>query len=81
MGEATARKVTEIEETRRRIEADLRDLEDRIPAPLRSAKALAGTMVGIVGGALLLRTILSRRGRRTPPTEVVVRVVRDDEKV
>jgi hypothetical protein len=72
--------VTEIEETRRRIEADLRDLEDRIPAPLRSAKALAGTMVGIVGGALLLRTVLSRRGRRTPPTEVVVRVVRDDHK-
>jgi hypothetical protein len=81
MGEATARKVTEIEETRRRIEADLRDLEDRIPAPLRSAKALAGTMVGIIGGALVLRTLLSRRARRTPPTEVVIRVVRDDEQV
>jgi hypothetical protein len=73
--------VTEIEETRRRLEADLRDLEDRIPAPLRSAKALAGTMVGIVGSALVLRTILSRRARRRPPSEVVIRVVREDEKV
>jgi hypothetical protein len=81
MGEATARKVTEIEETRRRIEADLRELEDRIPAPLRSAKAAAGTMVGMIGGALLLRTFLSRRARRRPPSEVVIRVVRDDEKV
>jgi hypothetical protein len=80
VGEATARKVTEIEETRRRIEADLRDLEDRIPAPLRSAKALAGTMVGIVGGALVLRTILSRRAGRRAPSEVVIRVVREDEK-
>jgi hypothetical protein len=38
-------------------------------------------MVGIIGGALVLRTLLSRRARHTPPTEVVIRVVRDDEQV
>jgi hypothetical protein len=37
-------------------------------------------MVGIVGGALVLRTILSRRAGRRAPSEVVIRVVREDEK-
>jgi hypothetical protein len=78
MGEATARKVTEIEETRRRLETDLRDLEDRMPAALRSVKAIAGTIVGTVGGAIVLRKVLSKRSDRTRPTEVVVRVVRED---
>lgn len=75
MGEAAARKVTEIEETRRRLEADLRELEDRMPAALRSGKALIGT----VGGAIVLRKLLSRRSGRTAPTEVVIRVVREDQ--
>ena len=79
MGEAAARKVTEIEETRRRLETDLRDLEDRMPVALRSGKALVGTLVGTVGGAIVLRKILSRRSGRTPPTEVVIRVVREDQ--
>ena len=78
MGEAAARKVAEIEETRQRLETDIRDLEDRMPTPLRSGKAMAGTLVGLVGGALVLRTVLSSRARRRPPTEVVVRVVRED---
>jgi hypothetical protein len=79
MGEAAARKVTEIEETRRRLETDLRELEDRMPAPLRSGKALVGTLVGTVGGAIVLRKLLSRRSPRTSPTEVVIRVVREDQ--
>jgi hypothetical protein len=79
MGEAAARKVAEIEETRARLEADIRDLEDRMPAPLRSGKAILGTLVGTIGGALVLRTILSRRSKRTSPTEVVIRVVREDQ--
>ena len=79
MGEAAARKVTEIEETRRRLETDLRELEDRMPAALRSGKALVGTLVGTVGGALVLRKLLSRRSGRTSPTEVVIRVVREDQ--
>jgi hypothetical protein len=79
MGEATARKVTEIEETRRRIETDLRDLEDRMPAPLRSAKALAGTLAATAGGVIVLKGIMSRRSKRKDATEVVIRVVREDQ--
>jgi hypothetical protein len=79
MGEAATRKVAEIEETRRRIEDDLRELEERMPAPLRSGKAVIGMLVGTLGGALVLRRALSRRSGRTPPTEVVIRVVREDQ--
>ena len=79
MGEATDRKVTEIEETRRQLEADLREIEARIPAPLRSLKSLAGIVVGSSAlTALLLRRFRSRRSDTHAPTEVIVRVVRDD---
>ena len=78
MGEATDRKVAEIDETRRRLEADLADLEARVPAPLRSAKSLAMLVGGTAFGALVLRKVLSGRSNGRKPTEVVVRVVRDD---
>ena len=79
MGEATERKVTEIEETRRQLEADLRELEARIPAPFRSLKSLAGIVLGsTVLTALLLRRLRSKRADEHPSTEVVVRIVRDD---
>jgi hypothetical protein len=78
MGEATDRKVTEIEETRRQLEGDLRDLEDRLPASLRSAKALVGVVVASTAiTAFLLRRVRSRRSDG-PSAEVVVRIVRDD---
>ena len=80
MGEAADRKVTEIEETRHGIETDLHDLEDRIPGPLRSAKALIGTLVGTAAGAFVLRKVLSRRSDRKPANEVVVRVVHEDRR-
>jgi hypothetical protein len=79
MGEAATRKVAEIEETRQRIEADLLDLEDRLPAPLRSGKALVGTLLGTLGGAIVIRRILSKRSKGTNPQEVVIRVVREDQ--
>ena len=78
MGEAADRKVTEIEETRQRIETDLRELEDRMPAPMRSGKALVGTLIGTAAGALVLRRVLSKRSGRKEPTEVIIRVVHDD---
>jgi hypothetical protein len=79
MGQAADRKVTEIEETRRRLEADLRELETRVPAPLRSLKSLVGVVLGsTVLTALLLRRFRSRRSNGPASTEVVVRVVRDD---
>jgi hypothetical protein len=55
MGEAADRKVTEIDETRQRIEADLGELEARLPAPLRSTKSVVGVIVGITALAALLR--------------------------
>jgi hypothetical protein len=79
MGEATDRKVTEIEETRRQLEADLRELEARIPAPLRSVKSLTGIVVGSTAlTALFLRRFRHKRSDEHPPTEVVVRILRDD---
>jgi hypothetical protein len=78
MGEATDRKVTEIDETRRQLEGDLRELEARIPAPFRSVKSLAGV---IVGGTALTALVLRRKSKRSddhPSAEVVVRIVRDD---
>ena len=78
MGEAADRKVTEIGETRRRLEADLRELDARIPAPLRSVKSLGMLVGGSALGALVLGKVRSKRSNDRA-REVVVRVVRDDQ--
>ena len=81
MGEAADRKVKEIEQTRERLARDLGELEARLPAPLRSTKAILGTAVGGSTIAGLSGMILRRRAKRRADdrtTEVVVRVVRDD---
>jgi hypothetical protein len=70
--------VTEIEETRRRIEADLIELEERMPAPLRSMKKLVGTLVGSAVGVFVLKKLLAKRSSKRD-ADVVIRVVRDDE--
>lgn len=79
MGEATDRTVTEIEEIRGRLEDDIRELEARIPAPLRSAKAVAGLILGSTAlTALVVRKLKSNRANGHPTAEVVVRIVRED---
>jgi hypothetical protein len=78
MGEATDRKVMEIAETRQRIEADLRELETRLPSLLRSGKSVVGVLVGVTALAALLRRWSRSKRPDTPPTEVVIRVVRED---
>ena len=79
MGEAADRKVTEIAETRRGLEADLRELEARLPAPLRSMKSLAGVIVGATAlAAIVFRRSRSKRTDKPPAAEVVIRVIRDD---
>ena len=78
MGQAAARKVTEIDEARQRLEQDLQELEARMPAALRSVKSLVGVLVGTGVMALVLRRARSRRSDRKPAAEVVVRIVRDD---
>jgi hypothetical protein len=78
MGQEAAHKVTEIDEARQRLELDLQELEDRLPAPLRSVKSLVGVLLGTgVMTLLVLRRVRSRRDR-SPAAEVVVRIVRDD---
>lgn len=78
MGQAAARKVTEIDEARQRLELDLQELEERLPAPLRSVKSLVGVLLGTAVMALVLRRVRSGRSDRNPVAEVVVRIVRDD---
>jgi hypothetical protein len=79
MGAATDRKVAEIEEAKRRLESDLRELEARLPAPVRSVKSLVGLILGsTVLTALVLRRFRSKRSDTSPRQEVVVRIVRDD---
>ena len=79
MGETADRKMMEIEETRRLIEADLRELEARVPAPFRSTKSLVGLVLGSTAlTALLLRRSRSKRWNGHPSAEVIVRIVRDD---
>ncbi|HEY7668092.1 MAG TPA: hypothetical protein VIE12_08210 [Actinomycetota bacterium] len=79
MGEAADRKVTEIEESRRGLEADLRELEGRLPASLRSTKALAGLLLGSAAfTAFVLRRVRSKPREGRPTAEVVVRIVRED---
>jgi hypothetical protein len=72
--------VTEIEETRRRIEADLSELEARVPAGVRSVKALVGVVLGsAVLTGLAVRLLRPKsRSRTSDDHEVVIRIVRDD---
>jgi hypothetical protein len=79
MGAATDRKVAEMEEAKRRLESDLRELEARLPAPVRSVKSVVGLILGsTVLTALVLRRFRSKRSDTSPRQEVVVRIVRDD---
>ena len=65
MGESAAQTVREIEETRGRLETDIRELEDRLPSPAVWTKRLIGLAVGGgVGGALFWFTVRRARKRR-----------------
>ncbi len=79
MGEAAARKVIEIDEARTQLELDLQELEDRLPAPLRSMKSVVGMFIGTaVLMFLVLRRFGSKKSAAAPSAEVVVRIVRED---
>ena len=79
MGQAVDRKVREIEETRAQLDVDLRELEERLPGPLRTARKVAGAAAGstLIAG-FLARRRKKRNDERSRRQEVVVRVVRDD---
>jgi len=80
MGEATDRKVKEIEQTREQLDADLRELERRIPAA-RQAKRIAGALAGsgLMAG-FVMRRLRKRKDEKARSQEVVVKVVVDDER-
>jgi hypothetical protein len=81
VGEAADQKVKEIEETRSTIERDVRELEARMPSPLRSGKRAIGIAVGSGAATGLLLALLRRRRRKrddiSRKADVTVRVGSD----
>jgi hypothetical protein len=79
MGASAAQTVREIEETRTRLDSELRELERRMPAPARWAKRIVGLAVGGgIGGAAfwfaakrLRRKRLEQRAEERPVQAVV----------
>lgn len=64
MGEGAAEKVKEIEQTRDRLDGELRALEERLPAAAVWSKRLAGLAVGGgVGGTVFWFAVKRARGR------------------
>jgi len=71
--------VKEIADTRARLESDLRELEARIPTPLRSSKSWVGVVLGSTAiGSVAVRRLMTKRSKGPRPQEVVIRVVRED---
>ncbi len=87
MGQSAAATVREIEDIRDRLDAEMRELERRVPQPAVWAKRLAGIAVGGGLGAIVL-TSLARRARAkrrsarragpSQPVQAVVQVVPED---
>jgi hypothetical protein len=79
VGQAADDKVREIEQTRERLDSDLRELERRMP-PVRQAKRIAGVLAGSgLAAGFLLRLRGKRKEQQARFQEVVVRVVVDDD--
>ena len=85
MGQATAQTVRQIEDTRDRLEDEIRELEDRLPRPAVWAKRVVGMAVGGgVAGAVTLFLLRRRKKRKNvqkvrtvavQPVQTVVRVL------
>jgi hypothetical protein len=88
MGQGSAQTVKEIEETRGRLETEIRELEGRLPRPAVWTKRLAGVAVG--GGAagtafwFLVRRRRKKKEKRSEqivrsqPVQTVIRVLPED---
>ena len=79
MGTSSAETVREIEDTRDRIEAEIRELEDRLPRPAVWTKRVLGVAVGGgLGGTLFwfgAKRIRKRRSAKQPQqVQAVVQV-------
>jgi len=70
MGTSAAETVREIEATRERLDADLQELEHRLPPPARWAKRIVGVAVGGgVAGSLFWFGVKRLRGMRKRKAE------------
>ena len=83
MGKSSAETVREIEDTRDRLESEIRELEDRLPQPATWAKRIVGVAVGGgIGGTAFwfgVRTLRNRRKkkRKQQPVQAVIQVLPD----
>ena len=82
MGTSSTETVTEIRDTRNRIEAGIRELEDRLPRPAVWTKRLVGVAVGggLTGSMFWfgVRRIKNRREeKKQPQMQAVVQVLPD----
>jgi hypothetical protein len=82
MGTSAAETVKEIEDTRDRLEVELRELEERLPKPAVWVKRVAGVAVGGgAAGATFWFLVRRRRKKRaakvaaTRPVQTVIRVL------
>ena len=67
MGSSAAETGREIEETRSRLESDIRELEGRLPKPAIWAKRVVGVAVGGgIGGSVFWFGVRRIRKRRKP---------------
>jgi len=69
MGESSAQTVREIEETRDRLDAELRELEHRMPQPAVWAKRAVGFLVGGGTAATVTLFLLKRRKKKRKEEE------------
>jgi hypothetical protein len=85
MGKSAAETVKEIEDTRDKIEAEIRELEDRLPQPAMWTKRLIGVAVGGgVGGSMfwfaVKRVRKSRKAKKqqAQPVNAVIQLLPDE---
>ncbi len=85
MGQSSVETVKEIEETRGRLESDIRELEQRLPAPAAWARKVAGIAVGggISGAAFWfgvkrLRKRSAKKKAAEQGTQAVINVIPDE---
>jgi hypothetical protein len=83
MGKSATETVREIEDTRDRIETEIRELEDRMPKPAMWTKRLIGVAVGGgLGGTLFWFGVKRLRGRKKKEQpqqmQAVVQLVPED---
>jgi len=84
MGKSSAETVREIEATRERLDAEIKELEHRLPPPARWAKRIAGVAFGGgVAGSLFwfgVRKVRGRKKQKVAPDRVqtVVQVLPEE---